>query len=162
MSKVPGNILHSAVQDIFQNNEKLLPKEHRSNKLSAKTPKKDLELAMTVLLVDLAACDQHFDIQEYNIIQNGLRRVFGTSKAEVTALINQANQTLKNLRGSGRFASMLKENLDQTQRAAVMEVIEDVISADGVEDGFEIYLRHKFADLLGIPLKQPEAEKPAS
>ncbi len=158
MSKVANNILHSTVQDIFLNNDRLLEKQ-MPNRRGGKSalPKKDLEVALSVLLVELAGCDQNFDIQEYNIIQNGLRRVFGTSKAEVTALINQANQTLKNLRGTSRFAGMLKENLDPAQRQVIMEVIEDVISADGVEDGFETYLRHKFADLLGVELKPQQA-----
>lgn len=160
MTKLPNNILHSAVQDIFSNNDRLIQKEVRSGKNRPIIAKHDLELALTVLLVDLAGCDQRFDIQEYNVIQNGLRRVFGTSKTEVTALINQANQTLKNLRGSGRFASTLKESLDANQRQTIMEVIEDVISADGVEDGFETYLRHKFADLLGVPV--PETKQDSS
>ena len=160
MSKATNNILHSAVQDIFLNNDRILERQmpaRRGNK--AALPKKDLELALSVLLVELAGSDQTFDVQEYNIIQNGMRRVFGTTKAEVTALINQANQTLKNLRGTSRFGNLLKENLDPQQRLVIMEVIEDVIAADGVEDGFETYLRHKFADLLGVELKpQPEPE----
>ncbi|MBN8548270.1 MAG: TerB family tellurite resistance protein [Deltaproteobacteria bacterium] len=156
MNKAPS-ILQNTVNNIFQNNEKLLQRQGSANTSRPSIAKKDMELALTVLLVDLAGCDQSFDIQEYNIIQNGLRRVFGTTKSEVTALINQANLTLKNLRGSGRFANLLKDSLDQAQREVIMEVIEDVIAADGVEDGFETYLRHKFADLLGVSLKAPES-----
>lgn len=161
MNKAPG-LLHNAVQNIFNNNDKLLERQGAGKQNRPSVPKKDMELALTVLLVDLAGCDQNFDMQEYNIIQTGLRRVFGTTKSEVTALINQANLTLKNLRGSGRFASLLKDSLDQAQREVIMEVIEDVISADGVEDGFETYLRHKFADLLGVAVKQPQAEAKSS
>ena len=161
MNKAPG-LLQSAVQDIFNNNDKILERQGGARKTRSSIPKTDLELALTVLLVDLAGCDQNFDAQEYNIIQNGLRRVFGTTKSEVTALINQANLTLKNLRGTGRFAGLLKDSLDQNHREVIMEVIEDVISADGVEDGFETYLRHKFADLLGVTVKQPETSAKTS
>ena len=161
MNKAPG-LLQSAVQDIFNNNDKILERQGGARKTRSSIPKTDLELALTVLLVDLAGCDQNFDAQEYNIIQNGLRRVFGTTKSEVTALINHANLTLKNLRGTGRFAGLLKDSLDQNHREVIMEVIEDVISADGVEDGFETYLRHKFADLLGVTVKQPETSAKTS
>lgn len=156
MTKAPS-LLQSTVQGIFNNNDKIIERQIGTVKSRPVVPRKDMELALTVLLVDLAGCDQNFDMQEYNIIQNGLRRVFGTNKTEVTALVNQANQTLKNLRGAGRFAGLLKDSLDQAEREVIMEVIEDVISADGVEDGFETYLRHKFADLLGVQLKQAEA-----
>jgi len=120
--------------------------------------KRELELAVTVLLVDLASCDQNFDPQEYHVIINGLMRIFGTSKDEVSKLINQANLALANLRGVGRFAKLLKDNLDIDTKNTIMEVIEDIIMADGEEDGFETYLRHKFADLLGIPLNAPGTE----
>lgn len=155
------NILQTTVADIFQNNEQVISRQLRPAASGKKLNKRDLEVALTVLLVDLAGCDQNFDMQEYNLIQNGLRRVFGTSKTEVTALINQANLTLKNLRGSSRFATLLKDSLDAQQRAVIMEVVEDVIHADGVEDGFETYLRHKFASLLGVELPaktEPRAE----
>lgn len=163
MSKVSNNILHNTVQNIFHNNDRILQSQMPSRKnRQSRISKRELELALSVLLVDLAGCDQTFDVQEYNLIQTGMRRVFGTTKTEVTALINQANQTLKNLRGTSRFAAMLKENLEPQERKIIMEVIEDVISADGTEDGFETYLRHKFADLLGVELPTTPSEEQAS
>jgi uncharacterized tellurite resistance protein B-like protein len=115
--------------------------------------KKELELALAVLLVDLASCDQNFEQQEYQVISNGLKRMFGTGKSDVQALVNQANTVLKNLRGTSRFAEMLKDNLSHEERQHVMELINEVIDADGQEDGFETYLRHKFAKLLGFEIK---------
>jgi len=112
---------------------------------------RELELALTVMLVDLASCDQKFEQREYQLIFSGLHKIFGTKKEEVQALVNQANILLANLRGVGQFAKILKENLDEEKRKAVLEVIDEMIHADGVEDGFEIYLRHKAATLLGLP-----------
>ena len=111
-----------------------------------------------MLLVELAGSDQNFDAREYNVISNGLRRIFGTTKDEVAALINQATLNLAHLRGTGRFATLLKDNMTLEERQVVMEVIEEVIAADGVEDGFETYLRHKFSDLLGVPLQYTDAQ----
>jgi uncharacterized tellurite resistance protein B-like protein len=64
--------------------------------------------------------------------------------------VNQAVLALQNMRGSTSYIETLRENLDDAQRRAILEVIDDVIDADGVEDGFETYLRTKFADLLGL------------
>lgn len=111
---------------------------------------KELEVALAVILVDLASCDQNFEPQEYAVIQKGLTRLFGTDKSEVSALINQATTVLGNLRGSASYVKKLKDNLSLEERQTVMDIIDDVIESDGVEDGFEVYLRTKFADLLGI------------
>lgn len=156
MSFNPNDIFKSTVRGMFESNNQLV--RESASKFKTKSGKKadtaDLEFALAVLLVDLASCDQEFAPQEYHIIQNGLRRIFGTSKDQVTNLINQANQTLKNLRGSSKFAADLKESLNLEQRQAIMEIVNEVIAADGKEDGFEIYMRHKFMDLLGLPKTQ--------
>lgn len=151
-------LLSDAIENIFAKHNKIFEKELRTQKEKRKMPKRDLELALTVLLVELASCDQNFDMPEYNIIAGGLKRLFGTTKEEVTTLVNQANLVLSNLRGTSKFGSTLKENLTQDERNVVMEVINDVISADGREDGYETYLRQKFAGFLGVELK-PAAKK---
>jgi uncharacterized tellurite resistance protein B-like protein len=160
MENNTDDFLRNAIQGIFSKNsetteakKKFVPKDPNG------ASQKDLEVALTVLLVDLASCDQNFDPQEYHIITNGLRRLFGTTKSEVTALVNQANVTLQQLRGVGRFATLLKDNLEHEQKQAIMEVIEEVISADNEEDGFETYLRNKLAGMLGMPVATPPAQE---
>lgn len=152
MADSGSSIIGNTIESIFSNNNKLLDKQ--STKLKKKGNKgpdrKELELALAVLLVDLAGCDQNFEPQEYNVIINGLRRIFGTSKAEVAALVQQANLVLANLRGTKKFGDLLSTNLGEEEKKAVMEIIEEVIQADGKEDGFETYLRHKLAGILGI------------
>ena len=146
--------LKSAIQDIFK--QQPGAGGARPNSFQVKSLQKDIQLAVTVLLVDLASCDQDFDQQEYLVIVEGMRRIFGTCAADVKAMVNQAQVALANLRGVDRFANLLKDNLNLAERKKVMEIIEDVIHADGVEDGFETYLRHKFADLLDLQIKDTE------
>lgn len=148
-----SHLLDQALEDLFQNNQKLTQKD-KSKRSIPQSKKRELELALAVLLVDLASADQSFDMSEYNTIATGLQRVFSTSPKEISSLINQANLILKNLRGTSKFAQLLRESLSTEERQLVMDVIDEVISADGVEDGFETYLRHKFADLLQVTLKE--------
>ena len=119
--------IYQAEQEIIQNKPK--PKLRKQTSVSDS----QLQLALTVMLVDLASIDQNFDVSEYNTISQGLHRVFGTTKQEVQSLVNQANLVLANLRGTSRFAELLKKEMDIGQRKAIMEIIDEVIGADGKE-----------------------------
>jgi uncharacterized tellurite resistance protein B-like protein len=139
----------SAFNSIFEQNEKLLKRSGKT-KESGAASSHDLHLAVVVLLVDLASTDSNFDSREYLTICVGMQRLFGITQPEVTKLISQANQIIASMRGVDRFATLLKEQVDGETRKQIMEVIQNVISADGVEDDFEIYLKHKFRFLLGL------------
>lgn len=105
---------------------------------------------MAVLLVDLATSDENFEQPEYQVIVSGLQRMFGTSRAEVSALINQAQLELANLRGPNYFIELLHQNLDLHERQMIMQIVDEIILADSVENPFEIYLRNKFAKMLEV------------
>ena len=140
----------NTLNELFANNHEAKQKRESFRKQQGIDPR-ELEVALAVLLVDLASCDDNFEPQEFTVIQEGLSRLFGTSKEEVSSLVNQAKTILANLRGSTSSAELLHEHLSDEQKEAVLCVIDQVIDADGVEDGFEVYLRHKFRDLLGLP-----------
>ncbi len=149
MSHNSNRVLSHTIDSIFQN-QGVKQFSRKSAKTACRAKKKDLELALTVLLVDLACCDQNFDQQEYQIIISGLQRIFGTGKHEIQALVNQANIALANLRGVGRFAGLLNESLSDEQKQQVMDIIDEIIHIDGEVDGFEVYLHHKLATMLGM------------
>jgi uncharacterized tellurite resistance protein B-like protein len=140
-----AQVFANSEKDIQTADEHLHPGKKKSSQKNA-----ELELALSVLLVDLAGCDENFEPAEYQLISNGLRRLFGTSKTEVSALINRANLALANLRGVGQFAEILKDSLNADQKQATIEIIEDIIAADGQEDAFETHLRSKLHRMLGI------------
>lgn len=147
-----SNVLRSTINSIFEQNNTLLAGQEKAQTTGKKKRKNtaDLELALTVLLVDLASCDQAFEPQEYQVISNGLMRIFGTSKSNVQSLVNRAQSTLQNLRGVDRFGAMLRQNLTEEEKRATLEIIDEVIQSDGITDGFEVYLREKFCNLLGL------------
>src|SRR4051812_30502504 len=106
-----NNMFTDTIDHIFAHHNASLDKQYRS-KNNAAMKKRELEMAVAILLVDLASCDQHFDTCEYQTISKGLNKLFGTSLQEVGSLVQQANQALGMLRGSGKFATMLRETLD--------------------------------------------------
>ena len=149
-----GKILGNTIDSMFaKNNESVKCEGAPKNRPQLpKVNKRDLEVAAAVLLVDLASCDKGFDQREYHMISIALKTVFGTPKDHIQGLVNQANVVLKNLRGTGYYSKLLKDNLESEAKRAFMECIEEIIGADGTQDGFEIYLRQRIADSLGVEL----------
>lgn len=131
-------------------------KNQRGGKQS-RVSQSDLEFATTVLLVELASSDEGFAPAEYNCIMVGMKRIFGTDRYVVQQHINRAVVTLQNLRGTSDYAKLLKEHLDRHRLEMVLQVVDDVMNADGVQDGFEIYHRQRFARLLGLDVPPPPA-----
>ena len=144
-------LIDQTIDRIFVRSETFAPHLPELNRSKRRAKQKELELALTVILVDLASSDENFEQREYQAISIGLRRLFGDSK-DLKMLVNRAQLALSNLRGTQSFADLLRENLSEDDRKIVAEIIEDVIRADGVEDGFEQYLRLKYAKLLDIPI----------
>lgn len=155
-----SNVLGQAINNIFTQHDTFLSDEKLKLKKKNKAPKFQLELALSVILVDLASCDQDFHSQEFQAVSRGLRRVFGTQKTEVLELVHRAQAVIANLRGTANFAKLLSDNTSPEEKQAISGVIEELIAADGVEDGFESYLRKKYYGILGIPLP-PEKPAPA-
>ena len=123
-----------------------------------------LELAFSVLLVELASSDEGFAQKEYQVIVLALHRVFGVARDRAQRLINEAVTILKDLRGTAEYALLLREHLSSEELSLVARCIDDVIEADGLQDGFELYHRRRFRELLGLPaddldgLKKKEGE----
>jgi uncharacterized tellurite resistance protein B-like protein len=140
----------ASIETIFSKHQQALTNYQQKQKGKKHASKSELEFALTVLLVELASSDQNFDTSEYNIIVSGLKRMFGTDRTQVSTIISQATAALANLRGSSSYGQLLKENLSKTQRENILEIVADVISADGQIDGYEIYVRNKIAKLLDL------------
>ncbi len=115
--------------------------------------RKELVLAVAVIMVDVASSDETFEPTEYNVISRGLRRLFGTDEEEVRGLINQATQILSSLRGTSKYTQQLRENVSVADRRTIFLTIQELIEADGREDPFEVYMRSRLAKALDIPLE---------
>ena len=113
----------------------------------------NLPLAFAIVLVELASSDQNFEPAEYNAICNGLKRLFGATREQVSALINQANLTLGNMRGTSEYTELLQKGLSEEDKLAALDIFDEVINADGQVDGYEAFLRQKFLRLLGLDSK---------
>lgn len=149
--------LSNAVHHMLSRNEQMLHKAARARTKGKKEPsKRDLAFALTLILVELASADHNFAVEERTTIVNGIQRVFGTPAREVNDLIEQAEAKLSNFRGTDDVAVLLRDHLSSEERQQILEVINQVIDADGVQDGFEIYHRMRIQQLLGLNEKGEE------
>lgn len=140
------------MDDAFKQHRDSIESFQKQFKGKKKATLRDLELAMTVLLVELASCDQNFDQNEYDLIVSGLKSVLGTERTNVSQLVNQANLALANLRGTAQYGDILRENLRESDREAILEIVEKIINADGKIDGYELYVRNRLAKMLGLAI----------
>jgi uncharacterized tellurite resistance protein B-like protein len=144
------------------------PKGQRSRSQNAKRtgpPKRpatqqELELALTVVLVDIALADGTFDQREKETIYHGVESMYGSSRDHVIGLINEATVILSGLRGSSRFTALLRDNLGPDQRLFIVHLINNLVLSDGEEEGLEAYLRERYAKALGVTLQIAEPPAP--
>lgn len=120
---------------------------------SSESTKADLELALAVILVDIASTDEAFDPSEYEVISRGLKELFGSTKDRVQQLVNQSRQILDSLRGTSKYTTMLRDGLSDTEKKEILSIIDDLVAADGKEDPFEVYMKSRIAKALGFEVE---------
>ena len=110
----------------------------------------DLQVAVGALLVEAAARDDVFDAAESAAITQLLAARFQLS-ADATAQLLAASEAAKanSLELYGFVRKLLKE-MDEAQRIEVIEMLWEVVYADGVLDAHEDAMIRKVAGLLYV------------
>lgn len=111
----------------------------------------DVQLATAIILVEVASSDHMIDRFEKSVIHNSLKSIFRISDESASGLLAKARSALSSMRSSSAEASLLKDSLDITTKRAVANTIDTLIRCNGVVDSMEVYLRHRFRSLLGLP-----------
>jgi uncharacterized tellurite resistance protein B-like protein len=148
MSKVKLDFRKSIEEAIAKKEAKRAEARKQSKIEASKAVQHELEYALTVLLVELASSDQNFDQEEYHTICLSLQRVFDTDRTKAREFINRATVSLAQVRGTTSYAKTLRDNLPLEQREAIIDVIEELIAADGQMDPFEVYHRNRIKHIL--------------
>jgi uncharacterized tellurite resistance protein B-like protein len=109
---------------------------------------KDAEFAVALILVELASSDQNFDQEEYHIIYMALQTLFGCDRAKSRNLINRALLTLKQLRGTVPYVELLRDVLSDFQKENFIDILKEMMTADGVIDPFEVYHLNRIVSII--------------
>jgi uncharacterized tellurite resistance protein B-like protein len=110
----------------------------------------ELRLAAAALLIHAAVIDGNFDGEERRKLKALLKARFDLGDAEVRDLIKEAEEQEQEAVDLYRFTSILCAELNQDGRKRVIEMLWEVVLADGVVHEFEANLVWRASELLGV------------
>jgi uncharacterized tellurite resistance protein B-like protein len=110
----------------------------------------ELRLAAAALLVHAGVIDGNFDNDERRKLHVLLQERFDLGDDEARRLIRHAEDREREAVDLYRFTSILCAELDQDGRKRIIEMLWEVVMADGVVHEFESNLVWRTAELLGV------------
>lgn len=110
----------------------------------------ELRVAAGALLINAGCIDGRFDPEEKRKVKDLLQRRFDLEPKEVKQLFDEAAAEERNAVDLYRFTSVLCRELDQNGRKRIVEMLWEVVMADGVVDEFESNLVWRVAELIGV------------
>ncbi len=110
----------------------------------------EVRLAAAALLVHATVVDGEVDRREGEVLRDVLERRFELDHGQSGQLIKQAAQKEQEAVDLYGFTSVLTRRLDREGRLKVVEMLWEVVVADGVIHEFEANLVWRAAELLGV------------
>ncbi|NQV98632.1 MAG: TerB family tellurite resistance protein [Rhodospirillales bacterium] len=107
--------------------------------------------AAAALLVEVASIDGDFDADERKTIASLLARRYDLNVGEVVKLMVDASQAVDRSVDHYGFARKINASYDLEARTELLEMLWQVVYADGVVHDFEANLMRRLSGLLHIP-----------
>jgi uncharacterized tellurite resistance protein B-like protein len=114
----------------------------------------DIRIATCALLLEMSHIDGEFSTMERERITSILKRNFDLSDEHAITLLEASNEELKGSVDLWQFTNLINQNYSIEEKIQVVEMVWDVVYADGKLDKHEDYLIHKLATLLRLTHKQ--------
>ena len=114
----------------------------------------DIRIATCALLLEISNIDGEFSALERESIISIMKRNFDLSDEHATTLLEASNEELKGSIDIWQFTNLINQNYSIEDKIRVVEMVWDVVYADGKLDKHEDYLVHKLATLLRLTHKQ--------
>ena len=114
----------------------------------------DLQLiarAAAIILLEMAASDEHRDDDELAVIHSAMQDAFGIDDSELGELLRDAEKLRREAVSLHEFTRDLKAHLDRNERDELVGWLWRVAWADGRIDRYEEQLLRRLSDLLGVP-----------
>lgn len=109
-----------------------------------------LRVATAVLLVEVTRADFIVQSSERQRLRKLLERQFSLSKEELDALMAEAEADADRLVSIQHITRLLNEHYDHAMKLRVIEMMWQIVYADGDKDHYEEHLIRQVADLLYI------------
>jgi uncharacterized tellurite resistance protein B-like protein len=113
----------------------------------------DYRLAAAALLIHIASVDGRMSEAERARLHAVLMQRFGLDDAAAEELIHEATKVEREAVDLYRFTSLINRSLDEDGRCRIVEMMWQVVYADGQVSEFEDNLIWRAADLLHVSRK---------
>jgi len=117
---------------------------------SVKLDGEEVKLAAAALLVRATVIDGQVSREETEVLRAVLERRFDLDHGQSGRLIQEAAEKEKDAVDLYGFTSVLTRNLDRAGRLKIVEMLWEIVVADGVIHEFEANLVWRAAELLGV------------
>jgi uncharacterized tellurite resistance protein B-like protein len=114
----------------------------------------DYRLAAAALLVHAASIDGEMSQSESDKLHSVVKRRFALDDKLADELIDKATQAEHEAVDLYHFTSLLNRILDEEGRARIVEMMWEIVYADGQRDELEDNLLWRAADLLGVSARE--------
>jgi len=114
----------------------------------------DYRLAAAALLVHAATIDGEMSVSERDKLRAVIKQRFNLTDALTDELIDKATQAEHEAVDLYHFTSLLNRALDEDGRTRIIEMMWEIVYADGRRDELEDNLLWRAADLLGVSQRQ--------
>jgi uncharacterized tellurite resistance protein B-like protein len=114
----------------------------------------DYRLAAAALLVHTAEIDGNMSDLERDRVHAVVKRQFGLDEATTDELVAEATEAEHEAVDLYHFTSLINRSLDADGRRRIVEMMWEIIYADGRVTDFESNLMWRVADLLGISSRE--------
>jgi uncharacterized tellurite resistance protein B-like protein len=114
----------------------------------------DYRLAAAALLIHAAAIDGDTSPTERDKLHAVIKRRFALDDAATDELVEKATAAEHEAVDLYHFTRLINRSLDDDGRARIVEMMWQIIFADGNVSEFEDNLVWRAADLLGVPARQ--------
>lgn len=113
--------------------------------------RRSIELATAALLVEVLRIDNEVTPAERDTVLRALREKFGLSVPDADALVDLAEEEIRQATDYFQFTSLINRRFSTEQKARVIELMWRVAYADRELSAHELHLMRKVADLLHVP-----------
>lgn len=137
-------------------------REDDSTKAAVAQGVDEVQLAAGALLLEAAGRDGQLDPGERDKIEELIAARFGIGPAEIERLLTQSEERLENTHQLLSFTRAIKDNLDNAERIEILEMLWEVVYADGALHDYEANLMRRVAGLIYVTDRESgEARKRA-
>ena len=139
---------------MFERFRKFLADVAEGGKHPAHFDQNDYRLAAAALLVHTAEIDGNMSDPERRKLHALLQRRFELTEADTQALISEATEAEHEAIDLYHFTTVINRSLDENGRLRIVQMMWEIVYADGRVSEFESNLIWRAADLLGISSRE--------